>query len=251
MKIGIFDSGLGGLVILKAIRERLPEYDYLYYGDTKHLPYGDKSPEEIYELTLAGVEFLLKQDCALIILACNTASAQALRRIQQDWLPLHYPARRVLGVIIPTAEAVCADPKLKTVGILATQATVASETFIKEIAKLNPELIVVQQAAPKLVPLIENGRYHELPDVLEEYIPPLLKAGAEAILLGCTHYPLIREAIEDACGSGIRVIAQTDIVPASLATYLTRHPELAEMLTHGGSQRMVYSDPPGTILHDA
>lgn len=250
MKIGIFDSGLGGLVILKAIRQRLPEYHYLYYGDTEHLPYGDKTSEEIYELTLAGVEFLFKQDCALVILACNTASAQALRRIQQDWLPLNYPQRRVLGVIIPTVEAVCADPKLKTVGILATQATVASETFIKEIVKLNPGLTVVQQAAPKLVPLIENGNYHELPDVLEAYIPPLLKGGAEAILLGCTHYPLIREAIEDAAGSGIRVIAQTDIIPAAVEAYLTRHPEIAETLARSGSQRMVYSAPPGTVLLD-
>ncbi len=154
MKIGIFDSGIGGLVIARSLISELPQYDYVYLGDTKRVPYGDRSQKEIYEFTRQGLDFLFAQGCGLAILACNTASAQALRKIQREYLPRKYPDKKVLGVVIPTAEA-CA--KYKVVGILATSSTVSSKSYVTELKKLNPKINIIQQAAPLLVPLIENN----------------------------------------------------------------------------------------------
>src|SRR4051812_1807244 len=156
MKIGVFDSGLGGLIIAHSLTSQLPDYDYLYLGDTARVPYGNRSQDTVYKFTLQAVKYLLDQDCELVIIACNTASAEALRRIQQDYLPEHYPDRRVLGVLIPAAEAAAAATKTGHIGVIATSGTIASGAFNREILKLRPKANISSNPAPLLVPLIEN-----------------------------------------------------------------------------------------------
>lgn len=227
MKIGIFDSGLGGLIVAQSLIKAMPQYNYLYLGDTKRVPYGNRSQEVIYEFTKEAVEYLFQNDCQLIILACNTASAEALRKIQQDYLPAHYPDRRVLGVIIPTAEDTVANlAKSKaTVGVLATQSTVESGTYTKELLKLKANLRIVQQAAPLLVPIIENNE-RELADlILTKYLHPLLQCRPACIVLGCTHYSILKDEIRRYLGPEIKVIAQDEIMAKKLQDYLLRHPE--------------------------
>lgn len=229
--IGVFDSGLGGLLMLRAIRKRLPQYDYLYLGDTKRVPYGDRSHAVIYQFLEEAVDFLFGKGCELIIVACNTASASALRKIQQEYLPAHYPDRRVLGVIIPTAEVAMTA---KRVGVLATEATVTSETFVKELGKLNPTIEVFQQAAPLLVPLIENNALDESVPFLNQYLAPLIEKQIDTLILGCTHYALLADRIRPILGNNIKLIAEEDIVPEKLTTYLDRHPEITRKIgTHG------------------
>jgi glutamate racemase len=190
MKIGIFDSGLGGLLVLKRIAQELPEYDYIYLGDTARVPYGDKSPEAIYLFTEQAVDWLFNQGCELIIVACNTASAQALRKIQQCFLPGQYDDRRVLGVIIPTVEMIAKAPHPR-IGVLATSATVKSQVYELELKKLLPDAQVFQQAAPMLVPLIEQGELAEAEREALNYIKPLLEQDIQTLILGCTHYELL------------------------------------------------------------
>jgi len=172
MKIGIFDSGLGGLFLTKAITDAVPEYDYVYLGDTKNLPYGNRSKDDVYDLTKNAVDYLFKNDCELIILACNTASALALRRLQQEYLPTHYPDRKILGVLVPMAEA-AAERRPSKIGVLGTLGTVNSRAFINEIQKIHPEAEVIQSAAPLLVPIIENDEMESAGPVLHEYLDPL------------------------------------------------------------------------------
>ena len=268
MKIGVFDSGYGGLTILEKIRQRLPEYDYLYLGDNARAPYGTRSFEVIYEYTLQAVRWLHSQGCRLIILACNTASAKALRTIQQRDLPLLNGdatlngengdaalngARglvNVLGVIRPTVESVI-ESGAKHIGIMATPGTVSSESYVIELEKLNGAngdatlnggMVVTQEACPMWVPLIEAGEHTgEGADYfVDKYVRELLVKDAEmdTIILGCTHYPLLLPKIEAALevlGRGdIRVVCQGEIVAASLADYLRRHTEIAGDLSHGG-----------------
>ncbi|MBU6389465.1 aspartate/glutamate racemase family protein, partial [Patescibacteria group bacterium] len=175
MKIGVFDSGLGGLLITRSLTYTLPEYDYLYLGDTAHLPYGNRSQESIYQLTRRAVLYLCKEGCGLIIIACNTASAEALRRIQQYDIPAAFPDRRVLGVLVPAAEAaVTAAGQHGQIGILATASTVRSGAYLREIQKLAPAMIIRQQEAPLLVPLIENNEPEQIEPVLNRYLEPLI-----------------------------------------------------------------------------
>jgi glutamate racemase len=229
MKIGVFDSGLGGLFILKSLKQQLPQYDYLYLGDTKNLPYGNKNQAQIYTLTRRAVDYLFKNNCQLVILACNTASAQALRRIQQEYLPKKYPNRRVLGVIIPTAEEV---KKYSQVGVIATTATVKSQTFVRELKKVSPKIQVIQSAAPELVPLIESKNIAQIKKLLPKYLKPL--KNCQAIILGCTHYPIIARLIHKEAGKHIKIISQTDIIPLKLKNYLVRHPEIEKTLSQKG-----------------
>lgn len=243
--IGIFDSGYGGLTILNHIRQRLPEYDYLYLGDNARAPYGTRSFDVIYEYTLEAVNYLHKRGCNLIILACNTASAKALRTIQQH--DINPDKLRVLGVIRPTVEFVPARTRTKHIGILATQGTVASESYVIELQKQNPELVITQQACPMWVPLIESGEHmHEGADYfVEKYLTELLVRDPmiDTIILGCTHYPLLQEKIEaflakqTITGQNVSVVAQGEIVAESLADYLERHADIAEraMLGSAGS----------------
>ncbi|MFA5270477.1 MAG: glutamate racemase [Patescibacteria group bacterium] len=238
MKIGVFDSGLGGLILLKAIVKKLPQYDYVYLGDTQRVPYGNRSQAAIYEFTRQAVDFLFKKNCQLIILACNTASAMALRKIQREYLPKHYPGRRVLGVIIPTAEAAA---KFHKVGILATPSTVNSGTFTAELKKINKKMRIWEQAAALLVPLVEDGSLKWVEPILAEYLNPLLIQDVEAIILGCTHYPLLKRLVRRLAPK-VKIISQDEVIPAKLADYLRRHPEVAGRLTRGGKRELYVTD---------
>ena len=234
--IGIFDSGYGGLTILNHIRQHLPQYEYLYLGDNARAPYGTRSFDVIYEYTLQAVKYLHQQGCNLIILACNTASAKALRTIQQH--DINPDELRVLGVIRPTVEVIPQRTHTKHIGVLATPGTVASESYVIELLKQDPTLIVTQQACPMWVPLIEAGEHlHAGADYfVEKYLNDLLKRDSEidTIILGCTHYPLIQSKIEaylSLTNRQISVVSQGEIVARSLADYLHRHPEIVERIS--------------------
>ena len=241
--IGIFDSGLGGLAIWQGIIKRLPQYDYFYLADTANLPYGEKRQSEIYHLTQKAVSFLFQQGCQLVILACNTASAKALRKIQREWLPNYFPERRVLGVIRPTVETIneIIDQRQRAkfkVGLLATQATVDSGAYICELKKINQSIEIIQQPAPKLVPLIEkwwrnkNKNYlSEISSVLQKYLTPLISSKIDVLVLGCTHYSLIYPQIYSLLPKEIKIISQDKIVANKLVDYLQRHPEIDKKLT--------------------
>ena len=198
--IGVFDSGYGGLTVLKEIIKKLPEYDYLYLGDNARAPYGNRSFETVYQYTLQCVKWFFEQNCSLVILACNTASAKALRTIQQNDLPVIAPGNRVLGVIRPTAEIIGTFSETKSVGILATNGTVASQSYPMETAKFFPDLKVYQEACPMWVPLIENEEYqsHGADFFIKKNLHNIFEKGKDidVILLACTHYPLLKEKID-------------------------------------------------------
>ena len=248
-KIGVFDSGYGGLTILEAIRKELPQYDYLYLGDNARAPYGTHSFDVIYRYTLEAVKYLFAHDCALVILACNTASAKALRTIQQRDLPeinhqlqiTNHQSRRVnvLGVIRPTVEAVPALTMTRHIGILGTPATVSSESYVMELEKIDSSLVITQQSCPLWVPLIENNE-HNTPGAkffIEKYLDELLAKDhlIDTIVLGCTHYPLIKKQIDRYLGDKITTIAQGELEAKSLADYLSRHPEYRSQLSLNGT----------------
>ena len=254
MKIGVFDSGYGGLTILEKIRQRLPEYDYLYLGDNARAPYGTRSFEVIYEYTLQAVEWLQAQGCRLIILACNTASAKALRTIQQHDIDPNKV--RVLGVIRPTVEYVIANGA-KHIGILATPGTVSSNSYVMELNKgeglkvrgEKSSLVISQVACPMWVPLIEAGEHNSdgADYFVKKYISELVQKDdqLDTIILGCTHYPLLLPKIEAEVAqrlSDCKVVCQGDIVAASLKDYLGRHPEIASDLSHGGTCQYITTE---------
>lgn len=228
--IGIFDSGYGGLTVFKAISEELPQYDYLYLGDNARTPYGNRSFETVYQYTLQCVRYLFRRGCRLIILACNTASAKALRTIQQKDLPGMDPSRRVLGVIRPSAEVIGEFSKTGSIGILATAGTVASLSYPIEISHFFPEVKVYQQACPMWVPLVENHEFDKpgADYFIKENLDQLFGQSSEidTLLLGCTHYPLLIEKIRKYVPAGCKVISQGEIVAKSLRDYLFRHPEI-------------------------
>lgn len=239
MKIGFFDSGYGGLTILRKVRALLPEYDYIYFGDNARAPYGTRSFEVVYQYTLEAVEYLQKLGCDLIILACNTASAKALRSIQQNDLPRLGAEKRVLGVVRPTVEKVGELTQTRKVGILATEGTVASRSYSIEIAKLAPDIEVFEQACPMWVPLIENGEWEtEGADYfIRKYVDQLMAQCSEidTVVLGCTHYPIIKSKIENALPAGVNVVEQGEIVADSLKDYLRRHNEIERRCEKNGS----------------
>ena len=230
--IGVFDSGYGGLTILSKFRELLPQYDYLYLGDNARTPYGTRSFEVVYEFTLQAVRRLFELGCPLVILACNTASAKALRSIQQNDLPYLDPTRRVLGVIRPTVECIGEITHTRHVGLLATSGTVKSESYPLEIRKLFPDIKVTGVACPLWVPLVENNEADsEGADYfVRKYIDTLLCKGPEidTIILGCTHYPLLLNKIRQFTPPHIRLVTQGEYVSRSLKDYLFRHPEMDE-----------------------
>ena len=257
--IGIFDSGYGGLTILNHIRQLLPEYPYLYLGDNARAPYGTRSFDTIYEYTLQAVNYLHQQGCNLIILACNTASAKALRTIQQR--NINPDELRVLGVIRPTAEQAPLFTRTGHIGVLATPGTVASESYVIELQKQNPNLVVVQQACPMWVPLIEAGEHLNAGAdyFVEKYLTELLTRDPliDTIILGCTHYPLLQPKIEELLSKKFKIpnsyltmvrtiipkfkiISQGEIVAASLKDYLLRHPDIAKRAKTGEKQTVTY-----------
>ncbi|MGL5619160.1 MAG: glutamate racemase [Tannerellaceae bacterium] len=239
--IGLFDSGYGGLTILDKIKEHLPQYDYLYLGDNARAPYGTRSFEVVYEFTRQAVYKLFEEGCQLVILACNTASAKALRTIQQRDLPQWDPSRRVLGVIRPTVEVIDNITHTKHVGILATAGTISSQSYPIEIHKINPEIEVVGEACPMWVPLVENNEFAaEGADYfVKKNIDHILNTDPEidTLILGCTHYPLLLEKIRQYTPAHIELVAQGDYVAASLEDYLLRHPEMEQRITRGGTMR--------------
>jgi glutamate racemase len=228
--IGVFDSGYGGLTVLKEIVAQLPQHDYIYLGDNARAPYGPRSFETVYQYTLECVQWFFKQGCPLVILACNTASAKALRTIQQKDLPQLDESKRVLGVIRPTTEIIGSLTKTNKVGILGTTGTVHSNSYPIEIAKFFPQVEVFQQACPMWVPLIENGEYNNAGTdfFIKKYLYELLEKNAEidTILLACTHYPVLTEKIKSFLPANINVVSQGNIVADALKMYLQNHPEM-------------------------
>ena len=233
--IGVFDSGLGGLTILREIAHALPQYEFIYLGDSARAPYGPRSFETVYQFTLEAVQWLFQQGCPLVVLACNTSSAKALRTIQQKDLPVIAPTKRVLGVIRPTTEVIGDYTETDHIGILGTQGTVDSGSYKIEIGKFFPDVKVYQQACPKWVPLVENGLHHadEADVIVKECLDLLLEQSPyiDTILLACTHYPLLMQKIEAQLPRGIQVISQGDIVASSLAAYLQRHPDMEQQIS--------------------
>ena len=238
--IGIFDSGYGGLTIYREIQELLPQYNYLYLGDNARTPYGTRSFDVVYDFTRQCVKHLFAQGCHLVILACNTASAKALRSIQQNDLPLIDPSRRVLGIIRPTVETIGDVTKSRHVGVLATEGTIKSNSYPLEIHKLHPDIEVTGEACPMWVPLVENSE-HTGPGAdyfVERHVGNLLARDSQidTIILGCTHYPMLIEKIKKFVPAGVNVLTQGSAVAASLKDYLARHPEMDALCAKGGEQ---------------
>jgi glutamate racemase len=245
--IGVFDSGYGGLTILEQIRKEMPEYDYIYLGDNARTPYGTRSFQVVYEFTLQAVRYLFQRGCPLVILACNTASAKALRTIQQHDLPLSAdPSRRVLGVIRPTAETIGRLTQSRHVGILATAGTIKSESYPLEIKKLFPDVTVSGEACPLWVPLVENHEF-DTPGAdyfVKQHIQRLLDKDPliDTIILGCTHYPLLYDKIRAFTPPHIRLVPQGEYVAHSLRDYLQRHPEMDERCQRGGGCKFLTTE---------
>lgn len=224
--IGFFDSGLGGLTVLKEVEKVLPEYSYIYLGDNARTPYGCHSEKVIYEYTCEGVNELFTRGAKLVVLACNTASAVALRKIQQEYLPKHHPNKKVLGIVIPMAEEV--GNAHGKIGIFATEATVKSGSFKKEIAKINPSIKIVQQACPLLVPIIESGEIEFLEEEVRKYIRKLFVSNVDTgtVILGCTHYALIEDLFRANMPGNVKIISQGKIIAEKLKDYLSRHADV-------------------------
>ena len=230
--IGVFDSGFGGLTVLQAFIHELPEYDFIYLGDNARTPYGNKSLNVIYEYTRQAVEFLFRNGSRLIILACNTASAKALRKIQQEWLPFHYPDRRVLGVVIPLAEVAVETSRHGCIGVIGTRSTIESKVYEQELLKLDQNLSIYGQACPLLVPLVEEDWVGkpETTMILKKYLRPLKSYSIDTLILGCTHYPFLKKYVERIIGKNCHVLDAPGIVAYKLVDYLRRHPEIDEKL---------------------
>jgi len=251
MKIGVFDSGLGGLMIMRSIRDRLPNHDLVYLGDTLRLPYGGRSRKAIYHFTESAIDHLFKvEDCALVIVACNTASANALRQIQQDYLINNYPDRRVLGVVVPTLETAIEHDNTR-IGLIGTNYTISSGIYEEELKKLNSRIELFTQATPLLVPLIENDGLKWAPSILKEYLAPLRQKDIQSLILGCTHYPILKEHICKELGRSIKLIAQDEIVPNKLARYLDCHPEINEQIDKNSHNKFLVTDLPEPITNSA
>lgn len=244
--IGVFDSGYGGLTILDEIRRKLPQYDYIYLGDNARAPYGTRSFDIVYRFTLEAVRYLFEQGCQLVILGCNTASAKALRSIQQNDLPAIDPARRVLGVIRPTVEKIGEITKTGNIGIVGTPGTIRSHSYEMEIEKLYPGFRPFTQACPMWVPLVENGEATgEGTDYFVKRDVERLMAqnpGIDTVILGCTHYPLLKDKVEKYVPEGVTVLSQGAIVADSLADYLNRHPEMTARCSKGATCRYLTTE---------
>lgn len=244
MKIGFFDSGLGGLIIMHAASRALPDHDMVFLSDTLNVPYGNRSPEFVYQATQKAVEFLFKQDCALVIIACNTACAIALRKLQQNWLMENYPDRRILGVIVPTLEVALTKEHTR-IGLMATSATATSDVYGQELRKLNPDIKLTSQPCPLLVPMIENDGRQWVGPVLESYLKLLVKQDVQSVILGCTHYPFLKAEITQTLanlGSKAELISQDEIIDEKLYEYLQRHPEIDKKLKKGGRRSYYVTD---------
>jgi len=232
MKIGVFDSGLGGLNILKSLRKKMPQIDYVYYGDTKNAPFGSKTQKQIYTYTQKGVEFLFQKHCSLVLIMCNTASTRALRKLQKEYLPKNYPNRRILGPIIPTVQAAAQYTK---VGVVATRSAVDSKVFLREFNKFAPGVRVYQNAAPKVVPALEQGDFKFAEAQFARNLLPWTKLNLDAVILGSTHFALLKATAKKVLGKNTVLISADDVVPRSLKKYLNRHQNIQENLSKKGT----------------
>lgn len=253
--IGVFDSGYGGLTILEHMRRVMPDNDFIYFGDNARTPYGTRSFQVVYEFTLQCVTRLFEMGCPLVILACNTASAKALRTIQQVDLPKIDPTRRVLGIIRPTVENIDGLTRTRHIGLLATPGTIKSLSYPLEIGKLYPDIKVTGEACPIWVPLVENGlACSEGTDYfVKQHVEALLTKDPQidTIILGCTHYPLLIDSIRKFVPDGVNILCQGEYVAASLQQYLVRHPEMAQRCTTGGNCRFLTTESSQTFLQQA
>ncbi|MCC7400990.1 MAG: glutamate racemase [Chitinophagaceae bacterium] len=253
--IGVFDSGYGGLTVLKEIVRSLPQYDYIYLGDNARAPYGNRSFETVYRYTLECVKWFFSQRCSLVILACNTASAKALRTIQQNDLPVIAPDKRVLGVIRPTTEKIGEYSESKSVGIMATNGTVSSNSYPIEIERFFPGVKVYQEACSMWVPLVENNEYqsHAADYFIRKNIHSIFEKGndIDVILLACTHYPLLKEKIEKYLPVGVKLLSQGEIVANSLKEYLHRHPEIETKCSKNSLRSFYTTDSAGDFDNHA
>ncbi|RLC36380.1 glutamate racemase [Candidatus Falkowbacteria bacterium] len=250
--IGVFDSGFGGLTVFKELIKVLPEYNYIYLGDNARAPYGNKSEDLIYEYTRSGVDFLFKKGCQLIIIACNTASAKALRKIQQEYLPENYPNRKVLGVIIPAAETVWELIKEENkqsqpikIGIIGTKATIKSKVYEKELRKKTDNLEIFSKSCPLLVPLVEEGwtGKRETKMIFKKYLRPLKEKKIKYLILGCTHYPFLLKQIKQIMGKTL-IINTPEAVAIKTAEYLDKHKNLEKKLIKNKKQLFLTTDSP-------
>lgn len=241
MTIGFFDSGIGGFHVMERVMQRMPQYSYVFYGDTKHLPYGDKKEEEIYQLTRNAVWYLFSaHNAQVVVLACNTASAETLKRLQDDFLKTRYPGRRVLGVIIPTIEAVVQTGHKKPL-LIATTRTIASGKYERELAKYDPSIVLKVEATPHLVPLIEAGKLDEAVESLDELLNGHKALGGDSLILGCTHYGLLTDKLRAQHGDALHIVNQAEIIPDRLQDYLERHPEIETLLSKKGEREVIWS----------
>mgnify|MGYP001388417443 CR=1 FL=1 len=240
MKLGVFDSGLGGVMISRAIKDHLPDLDMVYLGDTLHVPYGNRSEKAIHNYSKNCIEYLFTQEnCQIIIMACNTASASALRKLQQEWLPKHFPERRILGVVVPTIEY-SIDRGFENLGLLGTNYTVHSKVYLQELQKINPNITIHQVNTPLLVPLIEHDGMQWIDEVLDHYMKPLMDKGIEAVILSCTHYTCLKDRVRERYN--IEVFSQDEIVPVKLKDYLDRHPESETKIGKSGADTFLVTD---------
>lgn len=231
-KIGVFDSGFGGIDILREIVKKLPQYDYVYLGDTARTPYGSRTKATILKFTEEAVHFLFDRGCQLVIIACNTASSDALRQIQKNFVQKKHPTKKVLGVLIPAAEQAVIQTKNNKIGVIATEGTVRSKAFEREILKLNKNIKVYQNAAPLLVPIVEAGEQNSKITtlLLQQYLKPLLKKNIDTLILGCTHYGILVKSIQKIVGPSVKIISEAEIIPRELKKYLDKHAELDNKL---------------------
>jgi len=244
--IGVFDSGFGGLTVLKSVAQRLPQYDYLYLGDSARVPYGECSQETVYAYTIQAVDFLFRKGCRLVIIACNTVSSRALRRIQQEFLPEAYPDRKVLGVIRPSAEELV-DRGCRKVGILATKGVVDSKIYTEELENIDPPIEIFYQPCPILVPMIEAGRQNDnrCDEFVSGYLASLFAQdnAIDTVLLSCTHYPILYETFRRHTPDQVKILSQGPIIADKLEDYLERHTEVEGRLSREG-ERAFYSTGP-------
>lgn len=251
--IGVFDSGIGGLTVLRSFFKILPKHRFCYLGDTARVPYGNRSAKLIYSFSCQGIDFLFQQGCRLIIIACNTASAEALRRIQQEYLPKKYPERRVLGVIRPLAENAARITKNFRVGVVGTRGTIESGAYIRELKMQNENIQVFQKSCPLLVPLIEECWRNRVVTrkIVKEYLRPLKEQRIDTLILGCTHYQMLYPLIQEMMGPRCRVIDPGETVAQSLKDYLSRHPEIDETLIRDNQHRFFVTDVTSAFINNA
>ncbi len=253
--IGVFDSGYGGLTILRKLTAQMPSHDFIYLGDNARAPYGTRSFETIYKYTLQAVKWFFEQGCPLVVLACNTASAKALRTIQQNDLPKMDSSKRVLGIVRPTSEVIGSFTETRKVGVMATRGTVLSESYKIEIKKSFPDIEVIQEYCPMWVPLVENNEF-DSPGAdyfVKKHIKELLKRdqNIDTVLLACTHYPLLMEKIKEYMPVSIKIVEQGNIVTASLINYLARHPDMDDRITKFSSRKFYTTDDPTNFSEQA